>query len=100
MKTSGDRWHQDEGEEMFGSSAVARSIVSSTMSASANNATILPDNLKRWADSRFNKDVMIMENGAAFDFIRASVHLVLAGLVLSLVTSFTLPLSPTYVTFT
>ena len=32
-----------------------------------------PDNLKRWADSRFNKDVMIMENGAAFDLIRASL---------------------------
>ncbi len=90
---------QDEGDEMFRSSAVARSIVRSTMSASESIAKILPDNLKRWADSRFNKDVMIMENGAAFDLIRASVNLVLAGLLIALGTSLKLPLSTTYVTF-
>lgn len=99
MKTSVDLSRQDEGDEMFGSSAVARSIVRSTMSASENIAKILPDNLKRWADSRFNKDVMIMENGAAFDLIRASVNLVLAGLLIALGTSLKLPLSTTYVTF-
>ena len=48
---------------------------------------------------RFNKDVMIMENGAAFDLIRASVNLVLAGLLIALGTSLKLPLSTTYVTF-
>lgn len=84
---------------MFGSSAVARSIVRSTMTASENIAKVLPDNLKRWADSRFCKDVMIMENGAAFDLIRASVNLVLAGLLIALGTSLKLPLSTTYVTF-
>lgn len=99
MKTSVDLSRQDEGDEMFGSSAVARSIVRSTMSASESIAKILPDNLKRWADSRFNKDVMIMENGAAFDLIRASVNLVLAGLLIALGTSLKLPLSTTYVTF-
>lgn len=99
MKTSVDLSRQDEGDEMFGSSAVARSIVRSTMSASENIAKILPDNLKRWADSRFNKDVMIMENGAAFDLIRASVNLVLVGLLIALGTSLKLPLSTTYVTF-
>ena len=99
VKTSVDLSRQDEGDEMFGSSAVARSIVRSTMSASESIAKILPDNLKRWADSRFNKDVMIMENGAAFDLIRASVNLVLAGLLIALGTSLKLPLSTTYVTF-
>ena len=99
VKTSVDLSRQDEGDEMFGSSAVARSIVRSTMTASENIAKILPDNLKRWADSRFCKDVMIMENGAAFDLIRASVNLVLAGLLIALGTSLKLPLSTTYVTF-
>ena len=42
---------------------------------------------------------MIMENGAAFDLIRASVNLVLAGLLIALGTSLKLPLSTTYVTF-
>ena len=99
VKTSVDLSRQDEGDEMFGSSAVARSIVRSTMTASENIAKVLPDNLKRWADSRFCKDVMIMENGAAFDLIRASVNLVLAGLLIALGTSLKLPLSTTYVTF-
>ena len=99
VKTSVDLSRQDEGDEMFGSSAVARSIVRSTMTASENIAKVLPDNLNRWADSRFCKDVMIMENGAAFDLIRASVNLVLAGLLIALGTSLKLPLSTTYVTF-
>ena len=99
VKTSVDLSRQDEGDEMFGSSAVARSIVRSTMTASENISKVLPDNLKRWADSRFCKDVMIMENGAAFDLIRASVNLVLAGLLIALGTSLKLPLSTTYVTF-
>ena len=40
-----------------------------------------------------------MEDGAAFDLVRASVNLVLAGLLIALGTSLKLPLSTTYVTF-
>ena len=42
---------------------------------------------------------MIMENGAAFDLIRASVTLVLAGLLIAFGNLFETPLSTTYVTF-
>ena len=38
-------------------------------------------------------------NGAAFDLVRASVNLVLAGLLIALGTSLKLPLSTTYVAF-
>ena len=48
---------------------------------------------------RFNKDEAIIENGAAFDLVRASVNLVLAGLLIALGTSLKLPLSTTYVAF-
>lgn len=99
VKTSVDLSRQDEGDEMFGSSAVARSLVRYTMSISTAIAKIIPENMKLWADSRFCKDVMIMENGAAFDLVRASVNLVLAGLLIALGTSLKLPLSTTYVTF-
>ena len=99
IKTSVDLSRQDEGEEMFGSSAVARSIVRSTMTASQNIAKVIPNSVKVWADKRFCKDVMVMENGAAFDLVRASVNLVLAGLLIALGTSLKLPLSTTYVTF-
>lgn len=99
VKTSVDLSRQDEGDEMFGSSAVARSIVRSTMNASSSIAEVIPAGMKRWVDSRFCKDVMIMENGAAFDLVRASVNLVLAGLLIALGTSLKLPLSTTYVAF-
>ncbi len=99
VKTSVDLSRQDEGEEMFGSSAVARSIVRSTMNTSQNISRYIPTGVKKWIDSRFCKDTMIMENGAAFDLVRASVNLVLAGLLIALGTSLKLPLSTTYVAF-
>ena len=99
IKTSVDLSRQDEGDEMFGSSGVARSIVRNTMNAGQAIAKFIPDSVKAWADKRFCKDVMVMENGAAFDLVRASVNLVLAGLLIALGTSLKLPLSTTYVTF-
>ena len=99
IKTSVDLSRQDEGDEMFGSSGVARSIVRSTMNVGQYIAKLIPESAKTWADKRFCKDVMIMENGAAFDLVRASVNLVLAGLLIALGTSLKLPLSTTYVTF-
>ena len=99
IKTSVDLSRQDEGDEMFGSSGVARSIVRSTMNVGQNIAKLIPESAKTWADKRFCKDVMIMENGAAFDLVRASVNLVLAVLLIALGTSLKLPLSTTYVTF-
>ena len=99
IKTSVDLSRQDEGDEMFGSSGVARSIVRNTMNAGQAIAKFIPEGVKTWADKRFCKDVMVMENGAAFDLVRASVNLVLAGLLIALGTSLKLPLSTTYVTF-
>ena len=49
--------------------------------------------------SRFVKDEAIIADGAAFDLVRASINLVLAGLLIALGTSLKLPLSTTYVTF-
>lgn len=99
VKTSVDLSRQDEGDEMFGSSAVARSIVRSILSASAFFARIVPDGIKRWVNYRFSKDVMTKADGAAFDLVRASINLVLAGLLIALGTSLKLPLSTTYVAF-
>lgn len=99
VKTSVDLSRQDEGEEMFGSSAVARSLVRSTMNMSSTISKYIPDSTKQWVDKRFSKEVMIMESGAAFDLVRASVNLVLAGLLIAFGTSLKLPLSTTYVTF-
>lgn len=55
--------------------------------------------MRRWIDSRFNKDEVILNDGAAFDMVRASVNLVLSGLLIIIGTTMKLPLSTTYVTF-
>ena len=99
IKTSVDLSRQDDGNEMFGSSAIARSLVRSMTTLGNNISKIIPEKVKVWLDSRFNKDEAILANGAAFDLVRASVNLVLAGLLIALGTSLKLPLSPTYVVF-
>ena len=99
VKTSVDLSRQDEGDEMFGSSPAARTLVRNSHATAKFLVKIMPDRLLRWIDSRFNSEEMRLPQGAAFDLIRASVNLVLAGLLVAIGTSMKLPLSTTYVTF-
>lgn len=99
IKTSVDLSRQEEGNEMFGSSAIARSLVRYSTSLNNTLSKVLPEGVRHWLNSRFNKDEAIIANGAAFDLVRASVNLVLAGLLIALGTSMKLPLSTTYVAF-
>ncbi len=99
VKTSVDLSRQDEGDEMFGSSAVARVMVRTTQRAASAIAGLIPRSVGRWVDTRFNADAAVLPEGAAFDLIRAAVNLVLAGMLVAFGTSMKLPLSTTYVTF-
>ena len=99
IKTSVDLSRQDEGEENFGSTPIARTLVRFSLTLANGISKITPKSTKRWIDSRFRKDEAIIADGAAFDLVRASVNLVLAGLLIALGTSLKLPLSTTYVTF-
>ncbi len=99
VKTSVDLSRQDEGDEMFGSSAVARVIVRTTQRMASGIASVIPKGVGRWVDTRFNAEAAVLPEGAAFDYIRAAVNLVLAGLLVAFGTSMKLPLSTTYVTF-
>ena len=99
IKTSVDLSRQDEGEETFGSTPIARTIVRFSMTLDNGISRITPDSTKKWLDTRFRKDEAIIADGGAFDLVRASVNLVLAGLLIALGTSLKLPLSTTYVTF-
>ena len=99
VKTSVDLSRQDEGDEMFGSSRLARSFVRSSRDIGELVVRFTPKSVSRWIDSRFNKDEVILAEGAAFDEVRAAVNLVLAALLIVLGTSLKLPLSTTYVTF-
>ena len=99
IKTSVDLARQEEGDEMFGSSALARTIVRRANNINDFLKRVIPVGMRRWIDSRFNKDEVILENGAAFDLVRAAVNLVLSGLLIIIGTTMKLPLSTTYVTF-
>ena len=104
VKTSVDLSRQDEGDEMFGSSLAARSIVrfcqetADRCSSVASHVPVL-GKVAVWVDSRFNKQAVVLDNGAAFDVVRAAVNLVLASLLITVGTNLKLPLSTTYVTF-
>lgn len=99
IKTSVDLARQDEGDEMFGSSRAARSIVRATQESSSWISQYMPKNIARWIDSRFNKEEAELNEGAAFDVVRAAINLVLASLLITVGTNYKLPLSTTYVTF-
>ena len=99
IKTSVDLSRQDEGEESFGSTPIARTLVRFSMTIANGLSKTMPESSKRWIETRFRKDEAIIADGAAFDLVRASVNLVLAGLLIALGTSLKLPLSTTYVTF-
>ena len=99
VKTSVDLSRQDEGDEMFGSSKVARSIVRAVQDMGNGLSKIMPSTATKWIDSRFNKEEMELAKGAAFDEVRAAVNLVLAAMLIIIGTNYKLPLSTTYVTF-
>lgn len=90
---------QDEGEEGFGSTPVARKLVRFSLNLANTINKIMPERTKAWLATRFRKEELTLEDGAAFDLVRASVNLVLSGLLIALGTSLKLPLSTTYVTF-
>lgn len=99
IKTSVDLSRQDEGDEMFGSSRAARSIVRVTQDGNSWVMQYMPKSVSRWIDSRFNKQEAELNDGAAFDVVRAAINLVLASMLITIGTNYKLPLSTTYVTF-
>lgn len=90
---------KNEGDEMFGSSKVARSIVRLGNSVGNTIVSITPESVKRFVDSRFQVPAEAADSDAAYDMCRASVNLVVSSLLIALGTSLKLPLSTTFVTF-
>lgn len=99
VKTSVDLSRQDEGDEMFGSSKAARTMVRATQDCGEWLSRYVPKSVSHWIDSRFDKNDVILSDGAAFDMVRAAVNLVLASMLIIFGTNYKLPLSTTYVTF-
>lgn len=90
---------QSVGDEMFASSRISRRLVRWALSILSWVKRVTPVRMRDWFARRFDVNQSDMQQGAAFDLIRGSVNLVLAGALIALGTSLKLPLSTTFVTF-
>ncbi len=104
-KTELDLSRQNEGDERWGSSMVARGIVRKSIAFSNAFSQWLPEPVKRFINKQFDTkafDERRRQLGAQapqFDKLRASVNLAVASMLIAAGTSLKLPLSTTYVTF-
>ena len=105
IKTSVNLSRQDEGEEKFGASPIARGLVRSSINMSNGIAKIAPAPIasffnRQFDQTNYKREIAAMGDEApAFDMVRASVNLVVASILISIATTYKLPLSTTYVTF-
>ena len=87
----------NEENEIFGTSPIARNLVRATTKMADFVVKNTPQGLKNWVNKRFAP--IEERQDVAFDLVRASVNLVLGGLLIAVGTSLKLPLSTTYITF-
>ena len=102
--TSIDLSRQGDGSERFQPNILSRSIVKGSTKLVSVVNTILPAAVQTKITNSFQTPAIeISEEKAkalpAFDMIRASINLAVAGILISIATSMKLPLSTTYVTF-
>jgi len=95
---------QGDAEEKFKPNALSRAVVKGASRLSEGISKILPKSFNGRVTKSFeNQEIRISEEKAkelpAFDLIRASINLAVAGILISIATSMKLPLSTTYVTF-
>tara|TARA_B100000945_G_C20392403_1_gene603000 strand:- start:425 stop:1825 length:1401 start_codon:yes stop_codon:yes gene_type:complete len=96
---------QIDTHEKFNPNFISRALVSSSSWFSSKVFNVLPNVVQNKIELSFKqvqgkvltKDQSI--DAPAFDMIRASVNLMVAGILISIATSMKLPLSTTYVTF-
>lgn len=98
LQTSIDLSTQNNDEnEIFGTSPIARNLVRITTKMADSVVKNTPQGVKNWVNKRFAP--VEEREDVAFDLVRASVNLVLGGLLIAVGTSLKLPLSTTYITF-
>lgn len=96
---------QHDTHEKFKPNLFSRSIVNISFKLSSGLNSILPASVGKSIEKSFDRNNEFMINkdqsidAPAFDMIRASVNLMVAGVLISIATAMKLPLSTTYVTF-
>ncbi|WP_242202984.1 inorganic phosphate transporter [Aestuariivivens insulae] len=104
VKTSLDLSSQGETKERFQPNFLSRGFVRSAMLMSQMSSYILPESWQAKIDKQFEAPVIKLAKDKkyelpAFDLVRAAVNLMVAAVLISIATSYKLPLSTTYVTF-
>ncbi len=96
---------QNDTHEKFNPNMLSRGLVNIFFGMSSAFSSVMPNSIKTKIENSYerqsafliSKDQSI--NAPAFDMIRASVNLMVAGVLISIATAMKLPLSTTYVTF-
>ena len=104
VKTSIDLSDQGETKERFRPNFLSRFLVRIGTNSSDLISKILPDSINNFIEKQFilpevSSKKISKDDKPAFDVIRASVNLMVASILISIATSYKLPLSTTYVTF-
>ena len=101
IQTSINLSSSTKGEhEQFGASTPGRVVTRFGLGVSRAVSTIMPQSFSRFIAYRYRKAPVVKgEIPLPFDYVRASVNLVIAAVLISSATSLKLPLSTTYVTF-
>lgn len=99
VETTVNLSRQDDGDEVFSSSKIARRTVRTVLNTTNTISKYVPASTKAWINKRFDNEDVALEDGAAFDLVRSAVNLVLSGLLIVVGTALQLPLSTTYVAF-
>ncbi len=95
---------EGEAKERFEPHFLSRFIVRFSMQVGTYTSTLVPAVIRQKITKRFEKPSVKLLRGhtlemPAFDMVRAAVNLMVAGILISVATSYKLPLSTTYVTF-
>ena len=96
---------QNDTHEKFNPNFFSRGIVNFFFKSSSVIGSLIPESTHKKIEKSFerNSNFMISKDQSldapAFDMIRASVNLMVAGILISIATAMKLPLSTTYVTF-
>ena len=104
LKTSIDLSDQSEIKEKFKANILAKYLVTFFVGLNSGVQKIVPAKIKEIIENRFAPSNQLLLSNTiiekpAFDMVRASVNLIVASILISIATSYKLPLSTTYVTF-
>ena len=104
LKTSIDLSDQSEIKEKFKANILAKYLVTFFIGLNSGIQKIVPAKIKEIIENRFAPSNQLLLSNTiiekpAFDMVRASVNLIVASILISIATSYKLPLSTTYVTF-